>query len=677
MATVLVVDDRATNREIARVVLDDAGYHVLEASEGRRGLAVAHDSHPDVVVLDMLMPGMDGYEFVHELQADPETAAIPVLFYTSNYSDDEAQSIARAVGVSRVLQKSGDPRELLDAVDEALHAQPAPVPQPGQGVLSWQHVHAVNAKLVAKVQALDESDVRFIAMAESSPVGIFLTDLHGFATYVNPRLIEIAGVPAADLLGDGWLRCLHPDHRADVRHTTFNGQDIQRRHRDLVIGDDGAGRWLNVLIRLMRDSENATFGYFGVIDDITDVVAADEQRRTEEREHETAARRHITERLESLARLAGGVAHDFNNLLGVMLNFDQFAIEAIHEATGSNLDDTAAASILSDLGQIANAGKRAAHLTGQLLAFGRREIVTPTVVDVNHLIDEIREIISGTIGAHVTITTRLRAAKHHILADDSQLSQVLLNLAVNARDAMPDGGTLLIETTNVTGADTERLAGGHFVHLTVTDTGCGMEPDVVERAIEPFFTTKARGAGSGLGLATSYGIINQMGGRLQIQSRPGHGTTVHLYLPATDEPINTTEQETAVSAIGTETILLAEDEDGLRHAADRILVKAGYLVLTGVNGADALAVAERHPEPIDLLLTDVVMPQMDGKELATELRRQRPGLPVLYMSGYAATIMTEQGTLEPGVTVLPKPYAQSDLLRAVRTALNRADKPAR
>ena len=663
MATILVVDDSRTNREIAREALDHGGHQVIEASGGRQGLAAAHDEHPDLVVLDMLMPGMDGHEFVHELRSDPNTAAIPVLFYTANYRADEVESIAQTYGVNRVLLKSEDPLELLDAVDEAVHEHPpAPADLPQDGVEpNWEHLRVVNTKLLENVQALDDSNARFVAIAEHSPIGIVVAAPDGRATYVNPHLEEILGTPRAGLLDLGWLRCLHPDHRDTVLADIARHRVIPR-HRDLV-ASPGGDRWLNTLVRAMHDGDGSVRGYIAIIDDVTDVVAAEQRRAAEEHEREVQARRQVTERLESLARLAGGVAHDFNNLLGVVLAYSEFAVDDIHDATGEHLDETRSAALLKSLDRITQAGKRAAHLTHQLLAFGRREIVNATAVDLNAVIHEVHGMISGTIGAHVTISTRLDAAQHHILADDSQLCQVLLNLAVNARDAMPDGGTLELATAN---------PGDDTVHLTVSDTGCGMAPEVVERAIEPFFTTKSRGAGSGLGLATSYGIVNQLGGQLRIQSSPGAGTTVHISLPCTDQPVQPAAPEAAAPAGNHETILVAEDEDGLRDAANRILTKAGYQVLTAVNGRDALAVAQRHPGPIHLLLTDVVMPQLDGRELALQLREQRPETPVLYMSGYAASIMSDQGALEPGVTVLPKPFTETELLKALRAMINRA-----
>jgi PAS domain S-box-containing protein len=663
MTTVLVVDDRATNRELARAALDDGGYRVLEAVEGHQALAIARRDHPDVVLTDVLMPGMDGYQFVRELREDPATADIPVLFYTANYREDEAQPLAGAFGVSRVLSKSADPMELLRAVDAALRDRPASVAPPAPDV-DARHLTTVNAKLLEKVQALDESEARFAAMAEACPMGIVIGDRDGRATYVNPRLSEITGTPAADLLGEGWQCCLGEEHRRDLRAD-------DRRHREQITLR-GSQRWLTVLTRAVRDSEGTATGLVAMIDDITEVVADEERRHAEQHEREREARRQATARFDSLTRLAGGVAHDFNNLLNVILSFAEFVQESVAEAGGTLLTAEHARAVLDDVEQIHRAGQRAAHLAHQLLAFGGREVVRPAHVDLNTLVGQVLDMIAGTIGRHVSLSTDLDPALRPVLADASQLTQILINLAVNARDAMPDGGRMHLATANVAADACPHLAGlpaGDYVHVAVTDSGHGMSAEVARQAMEPFYTTKPRGQGTGLGLATSYGVIRQAGGELVIDSRPGYGTTMHIYLPATDQPAQPPAAARTDGIVEGRTVLVAEDEDGVRDAVVRLLVRAGYQVLPAANGRDALAIAEGHDGAIHGLLTDVVMPVMNGRELAEALRRIRPEVPVLFMSGYAAPLMTEQGLLEAGVTVLGKPFTKADLLAALDTLI--------
>jgi two-component system cell cycle sensor histidine kinase/response regulator CckA len=674
MATVLLVDDRAASREVARATLDLGGHLVIEAREGCEALILAQTSRPDVVLTDVLMPGMDGYQFVRELRGQPGTADIPVLFYTAAYRTDEAQPLAAVSGVSGIVPKDAPPQVLLDAIASALNDTPAPTTL-AEADFDVRHASTVNAKLLEKVQALDESEALFAAMAQASPVGIVITDARGQATYVNPRLSEITQAPAAGLLGEGWRQCLGDDQRAALRTVpgclppSLDGQ----RHQAHLTLPGGRERWLAVLIRPVRDAERTVTGFVAMIDDVTAVVEADARRRAEDRERENEQRRRATARFDSLARMAGGTAHDFNNLLYVIMTFGEFVREAVTGGTGALLTEKQAQDIIGDLDEIQRAGQRAAHLTGQLLTFGGREVVKPAVVDINALIGEVRDMISGTIGQHITITTQLDPDLRHVLADASQLRQVLLNLAVNARDAMPNGGSLHLETSNIpagTGGQAASLPAGDCVHIAVTDTGHGMAADIAAKAMEPFFTTKPSGQGTGLGLATSYGTIKQAGGELTIDSAPGRGTTVHVYLPATSQsPAAATEVAAGPGAAG-RTILLAEDEDGVRQAVTRILTRAGYRVLAAPNGQEALTIAERHDGIIHALITDVVMPGMNGRQLGEALQLTRPGTPVLHMSGFAAPIMTEQGLLAPDVTIVCKPFTKSELLNALSAVLN-------
>jgi two-component system cell cycle sensor histidine kinase/response regulator CckA len=489
---------------------------VIEASDGHQALILARTEHPDVVLTDVLMPGLDGYQLVRELLNDAETATIPVVFYTANYSPSEAQPLATAAGVGKILSKDATPQELLDAVAEVLSDQAVP-PAATEAEFDAQHLSTVNAKLLENVRALDESHARFAALADASPVGMVIADSRGLATYVSPRLYEITQAPADSLLGPGWQRCLSDGQRQAFRAAPRQlpaRQDGQRQREHLTL-PDGEQRWLTVLIRPVRDSEDTVTGYVATIDDITAMVQVDERRFAEDCERERDGRRQLAVRFDGLVRLAGGMAHDFNNLLNIVMSFDQFIGDAVTDASGALLSDAQAQSILSDVSQVHRAAQRAAHLTHQLLTFGGREAVQPAVVDINALVGEVCDMIAGTIGQHVTISTRLDPLLRPVLVDPSQISQVLLSLAIIARNAMPDGGTLHFETANTRTEASERAASppaGDYVHIAVTDTGHGMSAATVRLALEPFFTTKPGGQGTGLGLATSNGVIKQAGG---------------------------------------------------------------------------------------------------------------------------------------------------------------------
>ncbi len=385
-----------------------------------------------------------------------------------------------------------------------------------------------------------------------------------------------------------------------------------------------------------------------------------------------------SQRLESLGQLAGGVAHDFNNLLGVILGYSGFVNERVSEAAaadGGTWTETA-----HSVGQIEDAAQRAARLTRQLLAFARRDVIHPEVFDVNDVLSGITPMLRRTLGEHVHLTTSLVDDLWSIEMDKGQLEQVLVNLAVNARDAMPDGGELTIDTDNVV-VDADYvlsrpgLATGHYVRIRVSDTGVGMDEATIQRAFEPFFTTKDAGLGTGLGLATVYGIVTHAGGRVQIYSEPGLGTTFTALLPVSRSAAPVIEEPDAPQARGgTETVLVVEDEEALRNVTARMLSRNGYAVLTAQDGTEAIEIVNRHDGPIDLLVSDVVMPRMLGPEVADRITRLQPGVRVLFMSGYAQPVLGSQGTLESDVELLEKPFSEPALLARIREIL---DRPAR
>ena len=407
-----------------------------------------------------------------------------------------------------------------------------------------------------------------------------------------------------------------------------------------------------------------------VIRDITERLRAqDEHLRlsTEAERARVEAQLHRTRRLESLGQLAGGIAHDFNNIIAVIVNYASLIAE---DAAAAGFAD-----IASDAEQVSRAAQRGAELTHQLLAFARREVVRPRALDLNQVIAQVEDMLRRSIGEHIALRTDLAGGLPAVTADPGQIEQVLVNLAVNARDAMPGGGSLTIETRLLpTDApdvvDRPPLRPGRYVRLRVSDTGTGMPREVVDRAFEPFFTTKSAGQGTGLGLATVYGIVTAAGGDLAILSEPGAGTSITVLLPATDEqPTELRPAERRAVEGGGETILVVEDEAPLREVIHRILTTSGYRVLLADSGPAALELAASSAQRIDVLLTDVVMPQMLGKELVERITATRPDIRVLYMSGYAQPVLASQGTLDADVALIEKPFTKSQLLTALRHRL--------
>jgi nitrogen-specific signal transduction histidine kinase/CheY-like chemotaxis protein len=390
---------------------------------------------------------------------------------------------------------------------------------------------------------------------------------------------------------------------------------------------------------------------------------------TEQRALETQLRQ--AQKIEAVGQLAGGVAHDFNNLLTAILGY-----------TALVLDDLPADSpVCDDVREIQKAGERAAALTAQLLAFSRRTLLEPRVIDLNALIRNTQSLLKRLLGEDVMLTSNLAPDLSAVSADDGQIDQMIVNLAVNARDAMPSGGHLSIDTANVMldhafVAEHPGATVGPHVMIAVTDTGIGMDDVVKARLFEPFYTTKGPGKGTGLGLAMVFGIVKQSGGSIWVDSQLGVGSTFTVYLPATDEPLSHEESpRPATPSLGTETILVVEDQDEVRRLVREVLGRSGYTVIVASDPHEALSLLANPASPISLLLTDVVMPNMSGRELARICHAQYPAIRVLYMSGYTDDAVGAEGLLEPGLALIQKPFAGPVLLQRVRAVLDSVDPP--
>ncbi|GIE75588.1 hypothetical protein Aph02nite_15380 [Actinoplanes philippinensis] len=674
MATVMVVDDVAANREIVRMLLGFRGHDVIEAHDGADALRLAHAHHPDVVVSDVLMPGIDGLELVHRLRADPdrEAAQAPVIFYTANYLEPETRPIAEACGVSQVVLRSQDPDALLDAIDVALAGGPVDVSATPDDDFAQAHLQTVNAKLIEKVRALHDTERLFVTMAVASPVGLGIIDRQGSADYVNPRLAEILQVPLTRIVGTGWQDALglaDRDLHGLLGLLRGDGDDTELRFAQRITWPDGAVRFLRIHLRQTRDEDEGLTGGVLMVDDVTDVAQAEERLRAESQRRQDEARHRDAERLDSLRRMAGGTAHDFNNILGAILGYTNLAIETITDGReDGGIPAETAESLLGDLAQVVKGGERAKALTQHMLAFGRREVNKPVAVKVNALLEEQQETLRAAAGPACAVRLVLRADLPEVKADPVQLARALDNLVRNCGEAMPDGGTVTVTTSS---------AGGN-VTIEVRDTGPGMPPDVLDRACEPFFSTKSATGTVGLGLSTVHGIVSQAGGRLDLRSEPGAGASVTITLPAVAGAVAVPPpppQSAPDEPGGGETLLVVDDEDAVLQVTARMLGGAGYRVLTAPDAAEALRLLERHGGEIAALVTDVVMPGMDGRQLARIASGRRPGLCVVFVSGYAESLFDENGNnLEPGSTILAKPFDRERLVSTVRTALSLAQR---
>jgi signal transduction histidine kinase/CheY-like chemotaxis protein len=437
-----------------------------------------------------------------------------------------------------------------------------------------------------------------------------------------------------------------------------SGEEIEEEY---CVG--GERLWVHTIKTPLFDESNVVTGVLGVFWDVTERKRLEEQLRQ-------------SQKMEAIGALAGGIAHDFNNLMTAVIGYSDLLKMRMQR------DDP----LLGDLDQIRRAGERAASLTGQLLAFSRKQVLQPQVLDINHVISDTEKMLRRIIGEHIDLVTIPGAALGRVSADPNQVQQVLLNLAVNGRDAMPRGGKLTIETGNVylDGACARRrvdVEPGAYVLLAVSDTGCGMDAETVSHIFEPFFTTKEKGRGTGLGLATVYGIIKQSGGHIWVYSEPGKGSTFKIYLRRLDKSAASEAGPSCAwegALPGTETVLLVEDDEQVRNMAKKGLSLHGYDVIAAGNGEEALKVLEAHEGPVRILVTDVVMPGLSGGELALRIASTHPEMKILYVSGYTDSAIVHHGVLEAGVSFLQKPFTPGALARKVREVLDgpRAPIPA-
>jgi two-component system, cell cycle sensor histidine kinase and response regulator CckA len=492
----------------------------------------------------------------------------------------------------------------------------------------------------------------FESAFDDAPVGMGIVNADGGSPdvgrfiRVNEALSEIAGLPQEELIGLSPLDITHPDDRDLVEQSLLpmlRGELQAHVVHKRYVRPDGGVRWVNVHARLVLDSRGEPRHSLGVVADVTSRVEAEQESARLEAMLQQA------QKLEGIGRLAGGIAHDFNNLLAVILNYAELA-------RNDDLADEA-------LTEISRAAERAADLTSRLLVFSRQEVSQPVVLDLNTLVEETRNFLTRTIGEDIELITNLGPADLHVRVDRSQLEQSLMNLAINARDAMPQGGRLEILTRalELRGQDARALDldAAEYVEIRVIDTGTGMGRDVLERAFEPFFTTKARGRGTGLGLAMIYGIAKRAGGTVVLDSEPGRGTTARLLLPRIKAPVDpvSAECDLKVGPARGRRVLVVEDDDAVRRLIATILSTHGYDVVVACSGAEALELAD-GTDGLDVLLTDVIMPGMSGTALAERLRSAKPDLRTVFMTGYT----DRPAALPDDATLLMKPFSATQLL---------------
>jgi len=639
---VLIVEDNEADYELMLHALRRGGFSTngLRAAAKEAVVEALRSFDADVVLVDHTLPGSSGLEILHLVQQ--ERPLLPVLVVTGSIDEETAADYIKAGAADYVIKDRL--HRLAPAVLRALTLKDA------------------LQELMDAEAAREASEARFRSLVEHSTDVITLLDADGRIVYSTQSLQPTLGYAAGEMTGRSVFDLLQPEQRGTAEALLGN---VLRHPEQVVRADlrvrhkEGAWRDLEVVVanRLSDPSLRA------LVVNYRDVT---ERKRAEENLRAADERLRSAQKMEAVGRLAAGIAHDFNNLLTIILG----SAELLEERQGKL--NPANTQLLRN---IQAAGQQAATLTQRLLAFARKQPLEPRAIDLNQLMGGLKALLRRTLGEDVDIKMVLRPDLPKANIDDHQFEAAVLNLAINARDAMPHGGHLTIETALATideaAATLGKIEHGRYLVLSVADNGEGMAPDVRARALEPFFTTKPTGKGTGLGLSMVYGFVTQSGGQLTIYSELGLGTTVRLYLPLAESDVPAAPAVITKLPGGSETILVVEDEPELRELVTGMLRPMGYRILEAGNGQEALAMLAREPV-INLLFTDVVMPGgMHGRALAQEAKKQRPDMRVLYTSGYTQDTMVHQGKLDEGVELLNKPYRRRDLAMKVREILDR------
>jgi len=654
-ATILIVDDEPDNRFALSHVLVELEQRIVEAASGEDALRFLLRDECAVILLDANMPGLNGYQTAELIRRRERSRHIPIIFVSAIDKDDEHIARAYAMGAVDYVFKPVDPVILRSKISVLvdLYLKNEEVRRQAQleRMLQEENLRIRQEKLEAERQ-LRQIEERQTAIVRSLPIALYSARVQGRFSgprFVSEGMAHAIGFPAARFVEDPdlWPERIHPEDRervlADVADVQASG-GMSTEYRWICA--DGSHRWFLDRAVLIRDHDGQPQEIFGSCLDITD------RRRIEQQLFQA-------QKMEAVGQLTGGIAHDFNNMLTVVIgNLDSLA-RALR-GTGRNFGraEMALTGALS-----------CAELTRRLLAFARRQPLQPSPVHLGQVCRNVAKLLGRTLGERIRIDIKGEPGLWQVLADPAQVESSLINLAVNARDAMTEGGTLTIETSNVTSrGEDDDIPAGDFVLLLVADTGVGMTAEVLERAVEPFFTTKNLGHGTGLGLSMVYGFVKQSGGHVKIESAPNRGTRVRLYLPRSDATVQpaavASETEAAEISGRDRTILLVEDDAGVRAVTAAMLKELQFTVIEADNGSHALDIVDRQPD-IDLLFTDIVMPGMNGFELGRLARERRPQLPVLYATGYAASYTAP----EKGADVLAKPYREADLLTKLRVLL--------
>jgi len=656
--SILLVDDDVDQLALVSKLLQHAGFTVQTANDALTGFDLAKQLLPDLLISDVVMPQIDGIELCNMIRAHESLSTTPVLLVSAVQKDTDTIVEGLHTGADDYLEIPYEP-----------------------AILVAKAIRLIEVNRIAENLHREKECLR-IAIA-AARMGLWEWSIRTGKIYWSEDLERIHGLAPGDFGGtlESFLDQIYPGDRQLVHRSLARTLDEGSEH-DIeyrIVWPNQEVHWVEGRGAVIRNRKGKAMQMIGLCMDVTARKHAEEllqkqhdelEKRVKERTAESKnleAQLLQSQKLEAVGQLAGGIAHDFNNLLTAIIGYSQLSLYRLSP------DD----SLRSNLEEIKKAGDRAASLTRQLLAFSRKQVMQPKVFDLNLVIADLERMLRRMIAEDIEIRTMLQEELGNVRADPGQIEQVILNLAVNGRDAMPFGGKLTIETTNVYLDEAfaqQHLAvvPGAYVMLAVSDTGMGMDAETQQHIFEPFFTTKEVSKGTGLGLSTVYGIVKQSGGNIWVYSEAGKGTTVKIYLPRVDEGAEEYKRPVTLTVLpeGNETILLVEDDEMVRRLARDVLKTSGYQVLEAASGSVARQICEQNKEVIHLLLTDVVMPEMSGREVVNRLLPLHPEMRVLYMSGYAENSIVHHGVLDEGISFIAKPFSPQALTLKVREILD-------
>jgi PAS domain S-box-containing protein len=677
---ILIADDHEENLYLLESILKAGGHQIRPAANGAEAWEILESEEIDLIISDILMPVMDGFQLCRKVKTDQRLRTIPFIIYTATYTGAQDQAFAMTIGADRFIEKPCEPDLFMAAVHEVTISagRPPEIPAP---VKEEEALRLYSERLVRKlekkmleaereIQARKESESRFRLFTETAPVGVIIANQDQKAVYISPKCTDLFGYTVDDIPNiEAWLALAYPDEALRNRVRREWQAEVDRARATLseirpleypVTCKNGRVREIE-----FRMSTNGDLDFI-VLTDITQRKQAEAEWKKLQDQLTQA------QKMESVGRLAGGVAHDYNNMLSVIIGYAELALDKVKP--GEPLHD--------DLTEILTAARRSADITRQLLAFARQQTIAPKIIDLNQTIQYMLKMMRRLIGEDIKLTWLPGTDLGKIKIDPSQIDQILANLCVNARDAVSGVGKITIETRAVRFDKVycDSHAGfipGEFIMIAVSDDGSGMDKEIQDRIFEPFFTTKEIGEGTGLGLSTVYGIVKQNNGFITVYSEPGKGTTFSIYLARHSGPEGDAcrKEIREIPLSCGETILLVEDEAAILKMTEKILKDLGYTVLSAASPLKALDLANHHKEKINLLVTDMVLPEMNGKDLARQVQSIYPEIKILFMSGYTANVIAHHNGLEPSLCFLQKPFSVKDMAVKVREALENTKEP--